>query len=247
MSYVDVGNDIQERNGQHLPDTSRLVAMGELAAGVAHNFGNVLMVVSMTLELLHMRAKTVPALDDMVETITGAQAEVTRGAEIIQRLLSLARKSPTVLTAVNPKQVTENVLALCATHLNAKRVALVDLIPDEPPRVKADANQLEEVIVNLVLNALQASEGGAVKVELQECEDDRLAILVTDNGCGIAPEDMNKLFDPFFTRRKGGSGTGLGLPCSLAQINGMGGTIAVRSKLGVGSTFTVNLPKWVEH
>lgn len=243
MSYPDVCS-IAERSKQNLSDTGRLVALGELAAGVAHNFGNVLMGVSLTLELLQVRAVRDPGLSDMIEAISGAQAEVTRGAEIIQRLLSLAGGNPSTLIGVNPWLAADNALTLCSTHINAKRVRLVNLIPTDPPSVKADASQLEEVMVNLILNALQASERGEVRVDLEDTGDDRVKIRISDNGCGIAPEDMDKIFDPFFTRRKEGAGTGLGLTCSLGQVTRMGGAIEVESRLGIGSTFTIVLSKW---
>ena len=245
MSCPGTSCSTRERSMQNLADAGRMAALGELAAGVAHNFGNVLMGVSVTLELLQMRAEKEPGLSGMVETITGAQAEVDRGADIIQRLLSLSRGNPIMVTAVNPWLAADNAIALCSTHPNAKKVPLVNLIPNDPPSVKADASLLEEVMVNLILNSLQASDGGEIRIELQE-RDHRVGISISDNGCGIAPEDMDKIFDPFFTHRKTGSGTGLGLPCSQNQIRNMGGDIVVESQLGIGSTFTIILPKWVE-
>lgn len=246
MSYPDMCS-VTERSRQNLSDTGRLVALGELAAGVAHNFGNVLMGISLTLELLQMRATRDPGLSDMVEAISGAQTEVTRGAEIIQRLLSLAGGNPSILTGVNPWLVADSAFALCSTHTNAKRVRLVNLIPTDPPSVKADVSQLTEVLVNLILNALQASEKGEVKADLEVTQNGRVKIRISDNGCGIAPEDMDKIFDPFFTRRKEGAGTGLGLTCSFGQITRMGGTIEVESQPGIGSTFSIVLDKWVEN
>jgi len=222
-----------------------MAVLGELAVGVVHNFGNVLMGVSVTLELLQMRATSEPGLGDLMEAITGAQAEVDRGADIIQRLLSLSRGTPPVVTAVDPSTVADGAIALCSTHVKAKKVRLVNLIPHDSPSVKTDAGQLTEVLVNLMLNALQASEDGEVRVEMEET-DDRVNISVADGGCGIAPEDMDRLFDPFFSKRKEGAGTGLGLPYSYQQVTNMGGTVEVSSTLGMGSTFTVNLPKWTE-
>jgi two-component system NtrC family sensor kinase len=238
-------SSLAERSVQNLTDASRMATLGELAAGVAHNFGNVLMGVSVTLELLQMRAAKEPGLSDMVETISGAQAEVDRGAEIIQRLLSMSRGNPITVTAVNPWLAADNAIALCSTHTNAKKVRLVNLIHNDSPLVKADPALLEEIMVNLLLNALQATDEGEVKIELCE-RGDRIEIGISDTGCGIAPDDMDKLFDPSFSRRKGEPGTGLGLPCSQNQIRKMGGDIVVESQLGIGSTFTIILPKWVE-
>ena len=228
-----------------LARSNRLIALGELAAGVAHNFGNILMGVSATMELLHMRAVKEPAIADLCEIITGAQEQVSRGAEVIQRLLALARSAPSIITAVDPKLIAGNVLALCATHPLAKRVTLVNEIPDGARPVRADAGQLEEVMVNLVLNALQASDGGSVRIGIHDGADDRMVELyVSDEGSGIPAEDIGRVFDPFFSGRRDRPGTGLGLSCALAQVNRMGGTIAARSKLGQGSIFIITLPRW---
>ena len=238
-------SSMAERSPQNLTDASRMATLGELAAGVAHNFGNVLMGVSVTLELLQMRAAKEPGLSDMIQTINGALAEVERGADIIQRLLSMSRGHSTIIAAVNPWLAADGAITLCSTHPNAKRVKPVNLIPNDPPFVKADMSQLEEVMVNVILNALQASEQGEIRIELQE-SGDQVKILVSDNGCGIASEDVDKLFDPHFTKRKNGLGTGLGLPYSYNQISRMDGNIEVESQPGVGSTFTIILPKWID-
>jgi PAS domain S-box-containing protein len=231
---------------QYLSRSNRLVALGELVAGVAHNFGNILMGVSATLELLYMRAAVEPRFSDLAETILGAQEQVSLGAEVIQRLLTLAHGTPFIISALDPKTVAENAVALCVTHPLAKRVRIVNEIPEGAPPLKADMGQLEEAIVNLLLNALHASDGGTIRIGLRDDGGDFGEIWISDEGCGIAAEDIGKLFDPFFSKRKDGSaGTGLGLPCSLAQVNRMGGTISVESELGNGSVFKISLPKWL--
>ena len=246
LRFVDMGE------GRHaercLTQSNRLAALGELAAGVAHNFGNLLMSVSATLELLYMRAAVEETINDLVEVIAGAQEQVMRGAEITQRLLSLAKSTPSVITAVNPKAVADNALALCATHPFAKQLRLVNEIADGSPLVRADTGQLEEVLLNLLLNALQASESGTIRIGVRDSrKEGRVEIYVSDEGAGIAPEDVGRVFDPFFSHRRDESpGTGLGLAYSLVLVSRMGGAISVKSKLGEGSTFTINLLLWAD-
>lgn len=225
--------------------SNRLIAIGELTAGIAHNFGNVLMSVSATLELIHVRANKDESLSDMLEIISGAEERVVRGAEIIQRLLSLSKESPFIITGVDVKEAVDNAFALCALHPSAKRIQIINDIPCNAPLVKADSCQLEEIIVNLTLNALQASDGGCIRIGMEDGEANCANIYVNDEGRGIAAEDLQLIFEPFFSKRKSGTtGTGLGLPCVQAQIKRMGGAISVRSQLGHGSIFTIALPKW---
>lgn len=237
----------QRRIEQYLSRSSRLAAIGELAAGVAHNFGNVLMGISATLELLQIKAASEPALAEMLSTIEGAQEQVERGATIIQRLLDVSRDTPTITTAVCPKIVADNALALCTTHPLSKRIKLVNIVEDDAHLVKADPVQLEEVVVNLLLNALQASKDGTISVGTKDIDEEFLEIFVHDEGCGIQSENIGRIFNPFFSKRPDKArGAGLGLSSSLVQINRMGGTIDVQSKPGKGSTFKIKLPKYTD-
>lgn len=250
-AYVHIFRDVtsERQTEQYLSRSNRLLAIGELAAGVAHNFGNVLMSFSATLELLQMRAMAEPALKDLTGIIDGALDQVTHGADVIQRLLSLARGTPSNIGDVHPEQVARNAIALCATHPLAKRLHLLNEITDDAPYVKADAGQLEEVVVNLLLNALQSTDEGSIRIGVEYCVENGLVeIFVADDGCGISPEDIGRVFDPFYSKRRDGAvGTGLGLSCSLAQVNRMGGTLGVESELGKGSTFKIRLPASDNH
>ncbi len=258
MATDDIGNVISRKlrvkhvveergTGIYLYDAGRLVALGELATGVAHNFGNVLMSVSTTLELLHMRADTGQAVADLKDTISGALDQVDKGAQIIQRLMALAKGMPSIAEAVDVRSAADSAIALCQTHRSAGRVELVNEVPPDTPPCRADEGQFIEVLVNLILNALQSSERGTIRVGAQMGKHPGLLeIYVADQGSGIAPEDMDRIFEPFFTKRTESAGTGLGLPCCMAQVARMGGRLVARSTLGEGSTFSIILPKWTD-
>ncbi len=232
------------RAGMYLYEASRLVACSELAAGVAHNFGNVLMGISATLELLQMRSASEQPITDLAEMISGALGQVDKGAEIIQRLMSLAKNPASVVGPVDVSAIVDSAIVLCSAHPQAKRISLVNDVPDDLPRIMANEAQLTEVLVNLILNALQSSERGVIRTRVSVSAD-HIEINVTDEGSGIAPDDLERIFSPFFSKRRNGStGTGLGLSCCMAQVSHMGGEIKVQSQLGLGSTFTVVLPKW---
>ncbi|MCL5102640.1 MAG: ATP-binding protein [Armatimonadetes bacterium] len=233
---------------EYISKSGRMVALGELVAGITHNFANVLMSVSATLEALELEISRDPRYAHCVPVIAGALERVGSGAELTQRLLEFARHAPPQVGPVDLKKTADNAIALCRSHPKAKRVTIYNDIPEDAHPVRADAAQLEEILTNLALNALQASQEGCVRVGLGESDEAGLAVItVSDEGCGIAPEDLRQVFRPFFSRRGDGtSGTGLGLPCCLLQVSQMGGTIEVESVVGSGSTFNVKLPLWEE-
>jgi signal transduction histidine kinase len=241
LSIVTETKRLQEQMAR----ANRLAAIGELAAGVAHNFGNVLMGVSATLDVLALKLPGVPGGEKLAPIVAGAQVQVSRGGDIIHRMLSLARGTPPVTGPVPIEEVVKDVLALANTHPAARSVTFsVDLPADLPPLLVA-ASELEEALLNLVINAVQAcDESGKVTVAARRSRrDGSVEISVVDNGCGIPEEDLSRIFDPLVSLRCDGTlGTGLGLSTSLGLVTGMGGTIDVESRPAYGSTFTVVLP-----
>lgn len=221
----------------------RLMALGELVAGVTHNFGNVLMCVSATLELLQMRMAAHPELAQYAISIEDVLDRVHLAGQLSQRLLEFAGEASPEITDTDVRAVVDRSLSLCVIHPQAKRVELINDVPHNALPVRVDAMQLQEVVTNLVLNALQASDGGRIRVRMDVRGDGLTEISVADQGCGIPSEDIPRIFQPFFTKRKNGEqGTGLGLSCCLNQVRAMGGTIEVQSSPGQGSTFRVILP-----
>ncbi len=176
---------------------------------------------------------------------------VQRVATIVQNLRGLARTSPPKLEPALVRDLIGPAVEMI--HGRGKRKNIEVIVHDPPPiRVPCVTSQISQVILNLLVNAIQAiemqnrPEGGKVEV-ISEVRGEMLALSVSDNGSGIAPENLEKLFDPFFTTKAVGEGTGLGLSISHGIINGHGGRIEVKSTLGVGTTFSIYLPLDASH
>ncbi|MBI3946218.1 MAG: PAS domain-containing protein [Armatimonadetes bacterium] len=274
VAVVEYVRDVTEQKAMHrqLLQSARLAAVGELAAGVAHNFGNILMGVGGSLEVMLLMAEGEGFSPRVVERMQLMHRELMRGDNIVKRLLSFARGSAPCIRAVPLGDVMDGVVALCQAHPLSSGIAVEWEMPIRHLAVRADPAQLREVLMNLVLNALQATpKGGRVRLmarpESGSRDDDdwgwasrpsrgghrtavgerpcdpRVSLLVGDTGCGIAEEDMPRLFTPFFSHRSDGSqGTGLGLCVSLGMVQAMGGEITAESLVGKGTTFIISLP-----
>ncbi|HHX39357.1 MAG TPA: PAS domain S-box protein [Armatimonadetes bacterium] len=223
--------------------SARLAGVGELAAGVVHNFKNVLMGVSGMLDVALMLMERGGSMDAVRERLVDAQGHVFRGNQVLQRLLDFARGIPQEVADVHLDVLLPDVVALCKAHPASRGIRIRAELPANLPPVRADASQLHEVLVNLVLNALQAIAGGGTVTVDAACEGDRVIIRVKDTGCGIPPEEIERIFEPFYSHRMHGPpGSGIGLSSSLRMIRAMGGDIRVESQVGVGTSFIVALP-----
>ncbi|HWQ27873.1 MAG TPA: ATP-binding protein [Dehalococcoidia bacterium] len=234
--------DVTEENlmQERLLQSEKMASVGQLVSGVAHELNNPLTGIVGFAQLLLMRD-----LDErsrqQVETI---QAEAERASKIVQNLLSFARrrkarKEPTDLNAL-VRRVVE--LRSYEHHLRNIEVAL-DLAPDLP-RTLVDPDQIQQVLLNLIINAEQAvkdRERGRIEVRTR-VRNGSIVLTVQDNGPGIAPDALRRIFDPFFTTKQAGEGTGLGLTISYGIVDDHGGRIHAESPPGKGALFTVELP-----
>ena len=219
---------------------SRLASVGEMLAGASHSFGNVLMALQGTVESARAAALGSAPKEEVVGKLERAAEHVNRGSEIIRRLLSFSQGVEEAPKGVTLHDTVEAAIELCRTHPAARHRAITDAVPCDLPLVEARPGPLQEVVLNLVLNALQATgPNGEVRVEAEVDESEPCVYLrVIDNGFGMSPETASQAFEPFFSTK---GGTGLGLPTSAAAIHRMGGLITVDSRLGEGTTFTVRL------
>jgi PAS domain S-box-containing protein len=258
VGFAKITRDITERREaqlrfeqmqQRLAESQKLDALGQLTGGVAHDFNNMLMVISGSLHFLKKSAgKDAKAL----RAIAAIETASKRGAALTSQLLTFARRQ-----SVNPQPVdlTERVSAVrevLETGVGSAVTLAFDVGKDVWP-VTVDISEFETAMVNLVINARDAMPmGGTIRVgvrnvTLSEAPDigDYAAISVADCGTGIAPDVLSKVFDPFFTTKPVGKGTGLG----LSQVHGFahqaGGTIRIESELGKGTTVTILLPREV--
>jgi two-component system, NtrC family, sensor kinase len=165
---------------------------------------------------------------------------------VVRRLLDFARQSESLRIRSDINEIIEDVLALVNHLLRTSGVQLVTSLPKGNPWVSVDRNQMKQVILNLVHNAIHAMpSGGELHISTAHRRRDQhlwLTIAVTDTGIGIAPENIERVFEPFFTTRSKEGGTGLGLSVSYGIVADHGGFLDVESQVGQGSTFTIWLP-----
>ena len=240
--------DIQSRAESEirLLQSEKQASIGRLAAGVAHEINNPLTGV---LTYSHMLLRRDDLSDDIRSDLETIAKATDRVRKIVKGLLDFSRQ-----TKLNPESTDVNELVNSAINLlqNQALVRGINLqfIPAENlPTLTLDPSQLQSVIMNIIINAFDATDsGGTINVSTgigliaQRGEQKGVEILISDTGCGIPSENLNKLFDPFFTTKEVGQGTGLGLAVSYGIIERHGGTIMVQSEVGTGSTFTIWLP-----
>jgi len=232
-----------------LVQSAKMTAIGELGAGVAHELNNplggILGYAQYILEKVdrgNLAQEDIVALKRQLELIL---RESQRCKTIVENLLSFSRKS-SELKPLDIKKVIEDTLSLTINQLALKNVKLVCKF-DDLAQVQGNAGQLQQVFINIILNAQQAMpEGGVLTITMLKIKDKagklRASIAFKDTGCGIAKEHLSRVFEPFFTTKKDWKGTGLGLSVSYGIIHSHKGYISVESELGAGSTFTVTLP-----
>jgi two-component system, NtrC family, sensor kinase len=245
---TDLDHQVQQRS-QQLVRSERLAGVGFLAAGVAHEINNPLSAIAMASESLEGRIlpqiDTFPAEDRPVvpQYLKMIQDEAFRCREITGRLLDFARAGNGAREPTDVSRLVEEVVAM-VQHLSKYRDKQIEFDCPGACTAEVHASEIKQVILNLVANGLEAVEpGGKLRISIRE-QTDELAITFVDNGCGMTPEIINNLFEPFFTSKVGGQGTGLGLSISNRIVNQHGGTISPSSEgPGRGSTFVVRLPR----
>ncbi|MEO9157641.1 MAG: ATP-binding protein [Kofleriaceae bacterium] len=245
--------DVTERKAMHrkLVEADRLAALGTLAAGVAHEINNPLafaqLSLQLSLKLIEHELATTHDLALLREHLAGVQTGIDRVAAITQGLRTFARADDAPPGPVDVTAVVESALRMVDTDLR-HRAQLVRRFADVP-LARGNASRLEQVFVNLLLNALQAlSPDEARREEIEvaiEASSGGVAIAIRDTGHGIAPHIMPRLFDPFFTTKRIGEGMGLGLAVSKGIVEGFGGTIDITSVQDRGTTVTIRLPAHV--
>jgi PAS domain S-box-containing protein len=225
---------------QQLIASGRLVSLGEITASMAHEFNNPLgIIMGFAQDLLGDADPSSPAY----RSLRIIDEETRRCEKIIQELLQFARPKSTDLCATDVKQAVEKTLGLVSNRLYKQKIESNIEIEEALPKIYADPQELEQVLVNLYLNAIDAmSDGGTLTVRARPIATAKeVVISVSDTGLGISPEDLGKIFQPFFTAKKK-RGLGLGLPICQRIIKNHNGRIAVTSPANEGTTFDIYLP-----
>lgn len=229
----------EEKLRDQMADYEKLSALSHLALGAAHEINNPLLGITSYLELL---------LEDETDVERKTQAKQVldsayRISETIRGLLNFARPSPPTFTKINVNKLISETLSFLNHQPLFKKINIEKSLAESLPQITADANQVRQVLINIFLNAAQATpKGGTIRVSTQKVKfEDNIEIKITDTGSGISTEDLKRVFDPFFTTKKG-EGTGLGLSISYSYIKSHSGQIHISSKIKEGTEVTIQLP-----
>lgn len=229
---------------EQLAQAQKLTALGELLSTTTHEFNNVLMTI-LNYARMGMRHKDEPTRDKALDKI---HAAAQRAAKITSNILAVARNRSGGFEATNLRQLVEDTLVLVEREFTKYRIS-VELQLAEVPEVSAIGNQIQQVVLNLLINARQAMQnGGRLLIRLEhDPAADTVDLVVRDSGCGIPAEKLPRIFEPFFTTKSGPDetgkgGTGLGLSACRQIIESHRGRIRVESTVGKGTQFTIKLP-----
>jgi PAS domain S-box-containing protein len=229
----------RERMEEQMSQTEKLTSLGLLAAGVAHEVNTPLAVISNYIQML---AKQMPDGDPRHSIIEKIVKQTFRASEIVNNLLNFSRTGAGELADVDLNRVVEETLSLVAHPLKTSQIRVVKQLSDGLPPVWGSANKLQQVFLNLFLNARDAMPAGGMLEVRTTAHNGSVEIEVVDTGNGIPREDIHKIFDPFFTTKATGRGTGLGLSVTYGIIKEHAGRIDVRSTPGRGTSFHVEFP-----
>ena len=241
---VKMASDIEQLRqlNEQLVRTEKLAAMGTLAAGVAHEVNNPLASISSLVQMLQAK----PDLNaDERETLRLIQTQITRITQVTRDMLDFARVRPAARALIDVNRVLEASLRLASFDKAFQKLRLVKDFGSNAPKIRGDFDQLQQVFLNLLLNARDAmtDSGGEIKLKSEFCaQTNEIVVEVADEGTGITSENAKLIFDPFFSTKPTGQGTGLGLAVCYGIVTAHGGKIEARSNNGKGSRFVVSLP-----
>ena len=236
---ADLGRDVYHE----LLQNEKLAALGQTVSGVAHELNNPLATILTWSERLTGRS-----LDALTKRGIGIiLGEAERAAKIVRNLLTFARKHHTTRGMVDLNQVVRETLSLRSYDQRVSNIATIDALATGLPQVFADAHQLKQVLLNLLINAEQAMASASGRGTLivrtwHEAEEDRVVLEINDDGPGIPDDVQPRIFDPFFTTKSAGTGTGLGLTVASRIVDDHGGELGMESTPGQGASFFVRLP-----
>jgi two-component system NtrC family sensor kinase len=227
---------MQEDTKIQLMQSEKLASVGRLAAGVAHEINNPLTGV---LTFAHfLKEKKTNDKDDLHDINVIIQ-ETTRVRDIIRGLLDFARQTPPNRSMISVNETIQLLLKLVKGQKEFRNILIVENYQENLPELYADKNQLQQVFLNLILNAGEAISGPGTITITTVLSNNNIVITFADTGCGISSDDLDRIFDPFFTTKPVGKGTGLGLSVSYGIIQQHGGIIKCESKQGEGTTFKI--------
>jgi len=247
--FTGIVRDVTERKRleEQLTQSAKLAALGELVGGIAHEVNNPIGIIMMRVSSLMESAKVQECSGDVLDDIEVIQRQSDRVAQITSGLLAFSRQSPFAPHASDLNVTVSNAVTLVENVLRSRGIDLCRELADDLPSVFLDSPRIEQVLLNLFNNAMDAMpNGGTLRITTGSVADHTgkrwVQMGVKDSGVGIKKEDLDRLFNPFFTTKEVGKGTGLGLSISYGIVQEHGGQIKVDSQLGDGAEFQIWLP-----
>lgn len=231
----------------------KLAEVGEMSTGIAHEINNPLQVMKSEVTMIgevisnieHLIKNHEPEnLDLLKDSVDQVAIQIDRCGKITQGLLSFARKTESTIKPVRLQKLLPEVVRMVEQRALVENIRIIQEINQDIPEIKSDPDQLQQVFLNLLNNAIYAlkvKSSGEIRIRINQQNSD-IIISVADNGCGFSPENMKKAFLPFFTTKPVGEGTGLGLSTAYGIIKGLGGDMTLSSELKAGSVFSIRLP-----
>lgn len=245
---ITVGEEVTDRveANRAIARAEKLAAVGRLAAGVVHEINNPLATISACAESLEARVNDgefdgSPGLEDLREYLGLIRSEAFRCKSITMGLLDFSRTRTSDHVTINLADVIQSAVRLLSHQKRSAEIAFKVDIADNLRPVSGDPGQLQQAVIALATNALDAMGESGVLTIVGRNEDDKVVVDVSDTGVGILPENLPKIFEPFFTTKEIGRGTGLGLAVCYGILTEHGGTLDVQSTVGTGTTFTITL------
>ena len=248
LGWLEIHRDIsgQRLIQSKLIQTEKMAALGQLVSGIAHELNNPLTSIQGYAQLLLNRR----AAPERAADARRIYQEAGRAGRIVKNLLLFAREAPAERRALSLNEVAERTLALRSYELKIENIVVELDLKEDLPQTLGDSSQLQQVLLNLILNAEQAIRQGRgrglIRIRTMQLAGNRIALEIFDDGPGILPDVISRVFDPFFTTKPVGVGTGLGLSIVYGIVRGHGGEISVQSQPGEGTTFTIELPAMVD-
>jgi len=241
IGLVAIGRDLSERRQMEaqLIQSAKMVSLGIMAGGIAHEIRNPLAICSAAAQLLHEYPDDSPLIHEATAKIRVA---VRRASEIIENLLKFARPSEDRMASLDLNEVVYETLRLIGNETSLRLIKVQENLTNDLPTVLGNRSLLQQVFTNLILNGSNAMPGGGELCVTTRAQEQGVQVIFGDTGHGIIPQHLDHIFDPFFTTMPVGQGVGLGLSISYAIAKQHGGRITAESQVGKGSTFTVWLP-----
>jgi len=235
-----------ETNQEDLLQARKIAALGTFTAGIAHELNNPINNISLTAEaMLEGRPEVLEDTEDEDgEMLREIMAQADRAGDIVRNLLDFSRTESPSFTTLRPERIVNSTMSLIRNQIMLGNLRVDVEVSWDAPAVTGDLRGLQQVFMNLLLNAIQATPGGGlISVAVSGDPEGWVRFEIRDTGSGIAPEALEHIFEPFYTTKEVGKGTGLGLSVTYAIVKRHGGRIEVESESGKGTVFTVRLPK----